>query len=345
VRPIRVLIVDDSSLVRASLKRELSAHADIEIVGTASNPFRARDMIVQLEPDVVTLDIEMPRMDGISFLRKVMRYHPVPTIIVSALTPRGGGAALEALDAGAVDVMCKPGSAYSVGDMSIELSDKIRAAHHMRRSPEWLRRLTGTSHMDVVEKPHRTYKRVVVMGASAGGTQTIQQVLRALPEQSPGILIVQHMPEHFTAAFANRLNDECALTVKEARDGDPIVNGTCLIAPGNRHMLLERSGDTLRARVESGPLVRRHRPSVDVLFKSTAKAVGAGAVGVLLTGMGDDGASGLKKLHDTGARTIAQDEISSVVFGMPHEAIKLGAADHVATLSDIPRLILELAAS
>ncbi|MCE5229370.1 chemotaxis response regulator protein-glutamate methylesterase [bacterium] len=336
----RVLIVDDSAVVRQIFARELARDPAIEVVGTAVDPFVARDMIVALKPDVVTLDIEMPRMDGITFLRKLMRYYPLPVIIVSSLTARGGELALEAMEAGAVDVMCKPGSSYTVGDMSVELSDKIKAAARVKVvarnapvKPALAPRLSMT----------RTTHKVVAIGASTGGTQALQQVLSAMPANAPGIVIVQHMPEHFTRSFAERLNQLSAIEVKEAADGDTVTPGRALIAPGNYHMLLRRSGAVYQVQIKEGPLVSRHRPSVDVLFRSVAQYAGRNAVGVIMTGMGGDGAAGMKDMHDAGAETIAQDEASCVVFGMPKEAIKTGGVDIVAPLDQIPQKILDLA--
>jgi len=339
---VRVLIVDDSAIVRQILARELARDPEIEVVGTAPDPYVARDKIVQLKPDVITLDIEMPRMDGVTFLKRLMQHHPLPVIIVSSLTPRGGRVALEALDAGAVDVTCKPGSAYSVGDMSVELIDKIKAASRARVS----RRVDA----DFVRPTVRcqaltcTTNKVVAIGASTGGTQALQQVLTAMPANAPGIMVVQHMPEHFTRAFAERLNTLCAVEVKEAADGDSLIPGRALIAPGNYHMLLRRSGARYYVEVREGPLVSRHRPSVDVLFKSAAKYGGSNVVGAILTGMGADGADGMLEMKQAGAATIAQDEASCVVFGMPREAIARGSVDHVLPLEQITGKILKLAA-
>lgn len=338
---IRVLVVDDSAVVRDVLARELSRDPQIEVIGTAPDPYVARDRIMQLRPDVVTLDIEMPRMDGVTFLKKLMYYHPLPVIIVSSLTARGGRMALEALQAGAVEVMCKPGSSYSVGDMSVELIDKIKAAARAKvvrtatpepAAPSRCQAMTCTT------------DKVIAIGASTGGTQALQQLLMALPADSPGVMIVQHMPEHFTRSFAERLNTLCAVEVREASDGDSVVPGRVLIAPGNYHMLLQRSGARYRVQVKIGPLVCRHRPSVDVLFKSVARHAGANAVGVILTGMGNDGAAGMREMKQAGARTIAQDEASCVVFGMPKEAILHGGVDHVLPLGRIAQKMLELAA-
>jgi two-component system chemotaxis response regulator CheB len=337
---IKVLIVDDSALVREVLSRTLSIDPDIQVVGTAANPFIARDKIVELTPDVITLDIEMPKMDGITFLKKLMEFHPMPVIIVSSLTRKGGEMAMEAMDAGAVDVVSKPGAAYSVGDLGIELVDKIKAAAKVK-----VTKIIPETHTKKIEKKNyisETTKKVIAIGASTGGVQAIQAVLTKLPKTTPGILIVQHMPEHFTTSFAARMNEICEVEVREAKDGDHLMNGLVLIAPGNYHMTLERSGAVYIVRINQGPLVSRHRPSVDVLFESVANFAGKNSLGVILTGMGADGASGIKKMKETGAITIAQDEKSSIVFGMPKVAIEFGGIDHIVSLEQIAKKISEL---
>jgi two-component system chemotaxis response regulator CheB len=340
---VRVLIVDDSAIVRKVLAQELGKDGDIEVVGTAPDPFVARDMIVELNPDVLTLDIEMPRMDGITFLKRLMRFRPLPVVIVSSLTPRGGEVALEAMDAGAVEVVCKPGAAYAVGEMAADLRDKVRAAARVRVSARDEARAPAARPLGRLSLSRTTHS-VVAIGASTGGTQALQAVLTALPANSPGILIVQHMPEHFTRSFAARLDALCAMEVKEAEDGDSVGPGRVLIAPGNHHMELIRDGAAYRAIVRGGPQVSRHRPSVDVLFHSVARYAGRNAVGAILTGMGHDGAEGLLAMRQAGAATLAQDEASCVVFGMPKEAIALGGAESVAPLDEIPALILEAVA-
>jgi two-component system, chemotaxis family, protein-glutamate methylesterase/glutaminase len=343
-RPVKVLIVDDSAMVRRILEQELARDDSIEVIGVAPDPYVARDMIVKQKPDVITLDIEMPRMDGITFLRKIMQHMPVAVIVVSSLTPKGGDVAMEALDAGAVEVLCKPGSAYSIGDMTIELIDKIKAAARVpvrKRAPGPARSKAPARRLSMT----RTTHKIAAIGSSTGGTEALREVLTRLPPNSPGIVITQHMPEHFTRSFAQRLNELCAIQVKEAEDGDGVIPGRALIAPGNYHMLLRRSGARYYVQVKSGPLVSRHRPSVDVLFKSVAKYAGRNAVGIIMTGMGRDGAEGMKLMHDHGAVTIAQDEASCIVFGMPKEAIALGAADHVVPLQGIAEKMLRLAAS
>ncbi len=338
----RVLIVDDSAVVRKTFERELSHTQEIEVVGTAPDPFVARDMIVQLKPDVLTLDIEMPRMDGITFLRKLMHHLPMPVIIVSSLTRKGGELALEALDAGAVEVMAKPGSAYSVGDMTVALIDKIKAAARVKVAARILPARKPT-HPPLSLSLTRTTNKIIAIGASTGGTQAIELLLRSMPGNTPGIIITQHMPEHFTTSFAERLNAICQIEVKEGRDGDSVTPGRALIAPGNFHMLLKRSGARYFVQVKSGPLVSRHRPSVDVMFKSAAKFGGKNVTAALCTGMGADGAEGMLSLRRAGASTIAQDEKTCVVFGMPKEAIKRDAAEHVLPLDQIAGKLLQLA--
>lgn len=335
---IRVLVVDDSAVVRRIFAEELGRDPAIEVVGTAPDPYVARDKIVWLKPDVVTLDIEMPRMDGVTFLHKLMRHRPVPVIVVSSLTPAGSRLGLDALDAGALEVMCKPGAAYTVGDMSVELIEKIKA----------VAQVDVTRRAVVTERPARlslaqTTHKVVGIGASTGGTQALERVLVAFPPNAPGALVVQHMPEHFTRSFAERLDGMCAVDVGEAADGDAVVPGRVLIAPGNRHMLMRRSGARYYIQLRDGPLVSRHRPSVEVLFNSMARYAGPNAVGVIMTGMGSDGAQGLQRMRESGAVTIAQDEASCVVFGMPKEAIACGAVDHTVPLDTIAEAILTYA--
>jgi two-component system chemotaxis response regulator CheB len=337
--PTRVLIVDDSAIVRRVLAEELARDPAIEVVGTAPDPYVARDKIVALEPDVITLDIEMPRMDGVTFLRRLMEYYPLPVVVVSSLTQAGSRLALDALEAGAVEVVAKPGPAYSVGEMAGDLARIVRAAALVR-----VERLAPPATRPPIQLAlARTTDTVVAIGASTGGTTALERILAALPPTAPGTLIAQHMPEQFTATFARRLNQMSALEVREARDGDAVVTGTALIAPGNRHLLLRRSGATYHVQVKDGPQVNYHRPSIDVLFKSVARYAGSNAVGVLLTGMGDDGADGLAEIRAAGAPTIAQDEATSVVFGMPKEAIERGAASQVLPLDSIARGILDAA--
>jgi len=336
---IKVLIVDDSAVVRQALAAELSKANDIEVVGTAVDPFAARDKILSLAPDVVTLDLEMPRMDGLTFLRKLMRYHPVPVVVVSSLTPKNSEMALEALRLGAVEVICKPGQ-YSVPDIPGELLRAVRAAasSHPARAGALQPGIQAPEPAEPVNL--HTTNKVIAIGASTGGTRAIEAVLRRLPAATPGTVIVQHMPEHFTEAFAQRLNTECAMEVREAEDGSTVIPGLALIAPGNKHMVLWRSGARYKVKLKDGPPVHYQRPSVDVLFHSVARHAGVNAVGVILTGMGADGAAGLLAMRQSGARTIAQDEASCVVFGMPREAIRMGAAEQVVPLDRIHKAIL-----
>jgi len=337
---IKVLVVDDSAVVRKILSGVLARAADIEIVGTAPDPYVARDKIVALQPDVVTLDLEMPRMDGITFLKKLMHYHPLPVIVVSSLTPQGSDLAFEAMECGAVDVVCKAGSIYAVGDLGEVLVEKIRAAARSRPRVRSGMACEPVSSQAIEGGIRFTTERVIAIGASTGGTEAIRAILERVPSDSPGIVIVQHMPPQFTTAFAQRLDGLCRIRVKEAEDCDWVHPGLALIAPGDFHMVLDRSGARYLVRVKKGPRVHYQRPSVDVLFQSVAGKAGPNAVGVILTGMGADGARGLKAMKDAGAATIAQDEASCVVFGMPKEAIRLGGVDQVLPLERIAEEIL-----
>ncbi len=338
---IRVLIVDDSAIVRKYLTDELSKYDDIEVVGSAVDPYVARDKIARLQPDVITLDVEMPRMDGLSFLAKLMKHNPIPVVMVSSLTPENSKAALRALELGAVEVISKPGSAYTAPDVHRRLVRAIRAAASAKLSV-----CTGASAL-VQSNPEpatrmrlNTTHRVIAIGASTGGTTAIESVLRCFPATSPGTVIVQHMPEHFTQSFADRLNKSCQMEVREAHDNDDVVPGVALLAPGNQHMVLALSGARYVVHLKDGPPVHFQRPSVDVLFQSVARSAGANAVGVLLTGMGADGAKGLLAMRESGAHTIAQDEQSCVVYGMPKEAVKLGAVDESVSLQSIPAAVM-----
>lgn len=334
MRKTRVLIVDDSAVVRQIFTDLISQTPDLEVCGTAPDPYVARDKIFHERPDVITLDLEMPRMDGLTFLKKLMHYHPLPVVIVSSLTPQGSRMAVAALELGAVEVLGKPGGSFSVGNLADQLLTKIRAAARTRPRP-------GSSPTPaavpsaVSLSPLTTTHKVVAIGASTGGTEAIKEILVNLPRNFPGIVIVQHMPPKFTTSFAERLDQLCALEVKEAADGDSVLPGRALLAPGNFHMLLQRSGARYLVRVKSGPPVHHQRPSVDVLFQSVAQAAGSNAVGVILTGMGADGAAGLLAMRQQGAHTIAQDEASCVVFGMPKEAIQRQAAVKVLPLHRI----------
>jgi two-component system, chemotaxis family, protein-glutamate methylesterase/glutaminase len=336
---IKVLVVDDSAIVRKIFNEELSKEPDIEVVGTAPDPFIARDKIVKLKPDVVTLDIEMPRMDGLTFLKKLMKYYPLPVIIVSSLTPKGSAMALEAIENGAVEVLAKPGGAYSVGDMCIHLKQKIRAASRVNLSRKPLS-VSQPNPGPVSHSLKETTQKVIAIGASTGGTEALKVILVSMPQNSPGIVIVQHMPANFTTAFAERLNDLCRIEVKEAKDGDSVINGRALIAPGNFHMLMRRNGAKYYVNVKDGPLVHHQRPAVDVLFNSVAQYVGNNAIGVILTGMGGDGAQGLLAMKGAGAKTLVQDEASCIVYGMPKEAVKIGAADKIVPLDRMSQEIV-----
>jgi len=341
---IRVLIVDDSAVVRKVLADQLNAERGIEVVATAPDPYVARDKIVLLKPDVVTLDIEMPRMDGLTFLKKLMKHYPLPVIIVSSLTRKGGEMAMEALACGALDVISKPSAAYSVGDMRVQLADKIRAVAHIAIKRRVDQAHTGAVPVRSNPALRQTTSKVLAMGASTGGTEAIRTVLTRLPPNAPGVVIVQHMPAKFTTSFAQRLDDLCQIRVKEAVDGDTVVNGLALLAPGNYHLLLKRSGSRYFVEVKGGPLVHHQRPAVDVLFRSVAKTAGANAVGIIMTGMGADGAAGLLEMKAAGAGTIAQDEKSCVVFGMPKEAIRAGGVDKILPLEEISRSALAMIA-
>jgi two-component system chemotaxis response regulator CheB len=337
---IRVLVVDDSAIVRKILTEALSGQPDLEVVGTAPDPYIARDKILALEPDVLTLDIEMPRMDGLTFLKKLMHFRPMPVIIISSLAQASCQTAMQALSLGAVEVLAKPGGPYSVGELRLELASKIRAAAASRVRPTAPVDRAAPTAPPRLAASQWTPSTVIAIGASTGGTEAIAGILPRLPQGVPGIVITQHIPAGFSRAFATRLNQMCAFEVKEAEEGDAVYPGRALIAPGDFHMLLRKSADGYRVNVKTGPRVCYQRPSVDVMFSSVAESAGAHAVGVLLTGMGSDGAQGLLKMRQTGARTIAQDEASCVVFGMPREAIRAGAAGRVVALPGIPQAIL-----
>jgi len=347
-RQIRVFVIDDSALVRQTLVEILESEPDIKVIGSAVDPIAAAEKMRELVPDVITLDIEMPRMDGLTFLRKLMAQHPVPVVICSSLAIEGDETTFRALEYGAVEIITKPklGTKKFLEESRVRICDAVRAAAQAKIRP-----LSATMPMKVAPKldadvmlakatlasqqNFRTTEKVVLVGASTGGTQALEKFLTALPMDCPAIAIVQHMPEHFTAAFAKRLDSISRISVKEAQDNDTLLRGQALIAPGSMHMLLKRSGARYHVEVKDGPLVSRHRPSVDVLFRSGARYAGKNAVAVIMTGMGDDGAKGMRELHDAGAYTIAQDEASCVVFGMPQEAIKAGGVDKIMPLTNI----------
>ncbi|MBU1699774.1 MAG: chemotaxis response regulator protein-glutamate methylesterase [Candidatus Eisenbacteria bacterium] len=332
---IRVLIVDDSATVQKMLSAELSKFSDIEVVGSAIDPYTARDKILRLRPDVLTLDIEMPRMDGLSFLTKLMKHYPMPVVVVSSLTLEDSEGALRALSLGALDVVPKPGSQYSVPEVERKLIRAIRTAavskviHQPKAQPE-----ENISRVSQPVSPNMA-KKIIAIGASTGGTIAIERILKDFPMNSPGAVIVQHMPANFTGSFARRLNEMCQVEVREAEGGENIIPGVVFIAPGGRHMLLEKHGAVFRTRLKDGPPVHYQRPAVDILFHSVAMHAGRNAVGVLLTGMGSDGAKGLLAMRQNGAHTIVQDEMTSVVFGMPREAIKVKAALEIEPLGSI----------
>jgi two-component system, chemotaxis family, protein-glutamate methylesterase/glutaminase len=348
-KKIRVLVVDDSAVVRQTLSALLSSDPAIEVMGTASDPFVAADRIAEEIPDVITLDIEMPRMDGLTFLKKIMTQHPLPVVICSSLADEGAQSTLRALDYGAVDIIAKPrlGTRQFLEESRTSICDVVKAAARARLGKPHAEQIVQPKlTADVILPPathamDETTEKVIVIGASTGGTEALKSLLETLPPDAPGIVIVQHMPELFTRAFANRLDGLCAITVKEAETNDTVLRGRALIAPGNHHILLRRSGARYFVEIKDGPLVCRHRPSVDVLFRSAAHYAGPNAVGIILTGMGDDGARGMLEMKQAGAFNIAQDEATSIVFGMPKEAIKLDGIHKVLPLGNIPTAILK----
>jgi two-component system chemotaxis response regulator CheB len=338
-RPIRVLIVDDSAVVRRLLSDALAGEPDIQVVGTAPDPFVARDKILELSPDVLTLDIEMPRMNGLSFLKRVMHYQPMPVIIISSLGQAGCSATVEALRLGAVDVLGKPHGPYSVGELSLALASKVRLAAAAKvgsRASSANAQAQNPSPTSLQTPPCR---HLVAIGSSTGGTQAVESVLKQFGADCPPIVIAQHIPAGFSRAFALRLDQCLPMEVKEASDGDQVKAGRVLIAPGNFHMLLKKQGAGYSVAVKDGPLVCYQRPSVDVLFSSVAQIAGTDAVAVILTGMGSDGAQGMKRIRDAGGWTIAQDEASCVVYGMPREAVKAGGVEESHSLARIPAVI------
>lgn len=352
MKKARVLIVDDSALVRQTLKDILSTDPRIEVMAVASDPFVAADKMREQVPDVILMDVEMPRMDGLTFLKKIMEQHPIPVVICSSLADKGTETAMKALEYGAVEVIHKPalGTKQLLQESTTLICDTVVAASRVnakKKIPNFSLATPKLSADVILAKPKahavlQTTEKVVVIGASTGGTEALKDLLEALPEDCPGIVIVQHMPEGFTTAFSQRLNGLCRITVKEAADNDTVLPGHALIAPGNRHLLLKRSGARYYVEIKDGPLVSRHRPSVDVLFRSAARYAGRNAIGIIMTGMGDDGAKGMLELKQSGAHTVAQDEESCVVYGMPAEAVKLGAVDRILPLNAIPREIMRV---
>ncbi|HTW37441.1 MAG TPA: chemotaxis response regulator protein-glutamate methylesterase [Steroidobacteraceae bacterium] len=348
-RRIRVLIVDDSALVRQLLSEMLARDPAIEVVGTAGDAHVAREKIKQLNPDVLTLDVEMPRMDGLTFLRNLMRLRPMPVVMVSSLAEHGAEVTLDALALGAVDYLPKPriDIAATLGEYGDELIEKVKAAAgaSVRALDSRRESALAVPRSAHAGRPLPTTERIIGIGGSTGGTEAIKAVLQGLPADSPGVVIAQHIPKAFSTPFARRLNDSCALRVCEAEDGQHILAGHAYVAPGDRHLLLARDGARYVCRIDDGPPVNRHKPSVDVLFGSIARLAGRNAIGLLLTGMGKDGARGLLEIRQAGGRTVVQDEATSVVWGMPGEAVSLGAAQHVLPLAHIAAAACEFAAT
>ncbi|MDH5516862.1 MAG: chemotaxis response regulator protein-glutamate methylesterase [Gammaproteobacteria bacterium] len=350
---IKVMVVDDSAVMRKVLTDIIEKDPALELMAAVADPIFAMKRLEKGWPDVMILDVEMPRMDGITFLRKLMSEHPIPVVICSTLTEAGAETTMQAMSSGAVDIVTKPkiGAKSFFQEEHARFLDVIKSASHANvgkivNTVPARKQVVSKFTADVILSPAKeamtqTTERVVAIGTSTGGTRALESVLIELPRTSAGIVVVQHMPEKFTAAFAARLDSVCELTVKEAKDGDRVLSGEVLIAPGGYHMLLRRSGAKYYVEVKDGPLVSRHKPSVDVLFRSVAKAAGSNALGIIMTGMGDDGAHGMKEMHDFGARTIAQDESSCVVYGMPKEAVKLNAVDHELPLDQIPLAVIK----
>jgi len=353
--PIRVLVIDDSASIRIAFKKLIAEDPDLEMIGAAADPFMAAEMMRERLPDVLLLDLQMPRMDGLTFLKKIMTQRPMPVVVISSLTEAGSAASLKALELGACEVLAKPSiaTAEDRNEAAIRISDAIHAAVHSRggkcgnaAAPRPLAPGERFSADVILPPPSRGVVRgpaVIAIGASTGGTEALREILERLPADLPPIAVVQHMPEHFTRAFADRLNTLCALTVKEAEDGETLRPGQAVIAPGDRHLLLRRVGRSYRTELRNGPCVSRHRPSVDVLFRSVAQAAGAGGIGVILTGMGDDGAAGLGEMRSTGAVTLAQDEATCVVHGMPRAAEEQGAVLQTLPLGRIAAELVSLA--
>jgi len=345
---IKVMLVDDSAVVRQTLSKVLNSDPEITVIEACSDPFFAAKKLRSVRPDVMVLDVEMPRMDGITFLQKIMSQNPIPVIICSTLVGNGSETTLKALQYGAVEIIQKPaiGTKKFLEEATVQLTDAVKAAAKanirklITRTKQIAPKLTADAVLSTGKAMSKTTEKVIVIGASTGGTEAIKSVLEVMPQDSPGIVIVQHMPQRFTASFAERLNENCKMVVKEAVDGDSVLRGHVLIAPGNKHTLLKRSGARYYVEVKDGPLVSRHRPSVDVLFRSAARYAGSNAVAAILTGMGDDGAAGMKEIHEAGSFTIAQDEATCVVYGMPAAAVKCGGVDDILPLEKIAQALL-----
>jgi two-component system chemotaxis response regulator CheB len=345
---IKVLIVDDSALIRGVMKEIINSQPDMEVVGAAPDPLVARELIKQTNPDVLTLDVEMPKMDGLDFLEKLMRLRPMPVVMVSSLTEKGSDITMRALELGAVDFVTKPKMSIQSGMLEYTdlIAEKIRTAARANIKPRVKVQAHGDGTMLAsVRNPFVSSEKLIIIGASTGGTEAIKDFLIQLPPDCPGILIAQHMPEGFTRSFANRLDKLCRISVKEAEGGERVLPGHAYLAPGHSHLLLVRSGANYMTKLDQGPPVNRHRPSVDVLFNSAAANAGKNAVGVILTGMGRDGAAGMLEMKKAGAYNLAQDEASCVVFGMPKEAIAAGGTDEVAPLHELPKRVMDFFAS
>jgi two-component system chemotaxis response regulator CheB len=351
-KKIRVLVIDDSALIRSVLKEIVNREDDMECVGAAPDPLAARELIKILNPDVLTLDVEMPKMDGLDFLQRLMRLRPMPVLMISTLTERGSNITFRALELGAVDFVVKPklDIARGMEEYAIEITDKIRAVAQaqVRKKiiePQIQEKFSADAILPSTKGRYSSTEKLIVIGASTGGTEAIKEVLNKLPADAPGVLVTQHMPEHFTKSFADRLNSLCRISVKEAEHNERILPGSAYIAPGNSHLLIKRSGARYMVELNQGPLVNRHRPSVDVLFRSAANVAGANALGIILTGMGKDGVQGMLEMKQAGSFTIAQDEASCVVFGMPKEAIAAGGVREVLPLQNIARRTMEYLSS
>jgi len=346
MKKIRVLVVDDSALIRKLLSEVINSQPDMEAIGAASDPLVAREMIREMNPDVLTLDVEMPKMDGLDFLEKLMRLRPMPVVMVSTLTEKGSDVTFRALELGAVDFVAKPKIDIASGlkEYGSEIANKIRIAKSARlkrhASIPVTKSVTADAVLPAISNRVASTEKLIIVGASTGGTEAIKEFLMRMPPDSPGILVTQHMPEAFTKSFANRLNSLCRISVVEAQGGERVLPGHAFIAPGHSHLLLKRSGANYMTELNQGELVSRHRPSVDVLFRSAANCAGKNAIGVILTGMGKDGAAGMLEMHKAGAYNFAQDEASCVVFGMPKEAIAAGGVDEVVPLKDMARFVL-----